>query len=379
MSADPRVERARRWLRDQLTQLKELRTANTRDPEFKQWRQSTLTVVQRIWPGEAKRSARFRRIPFSPPSTRSEPREVREYYERGCAEAAQFVQAMLEEIDAAGLPAESAAARPASLDPGVAEDDFPTLELPGGASAPGETGGEEPAGGSAAVKRPQVDRRKRSRRGGPRRRLRDMLGLDALQELGRDGEPVAGDAAQPAAVPAAADAGAKDAPAETPRAASRDDDDDAFARDPDEREEPARTLDPGAVTAADEPESSLSADDFLSASPVFKSSGRPVARPQREPSRPAPAPVDDEDLTPKPLSTATAMAVAAIAAEVTRLGVPEGHRARIRASLIHLAEVVDQGALDWKELRGAVESAMEFPPIARRVIPLLIPFLDEAA
>ncbi len=435
MSSDARIERARRWLNEQIDQLKALRNAKTRNTEFKQWRQATLTIVQRVWPGDSRRSARFRRIPFSPPSTQASARETREFYERGCAEALQLLNGFLEEIDTDGLPAESETARPASLDPGVAEDDFPTLDLPGGPPAAAEskpekraaeTGhGEAPAvasGHGQGGRRNGNERRRRQKPGSPRRRLRDMLGLDALEKLGKEEaaakkEGDAGEDLEPAHGKAAVTSGAPPdgarepadevpetddevvAAADTVEAAVAADDvtdDDGgeadAADDGDEAPAPhraapvaagaARAVD-DAVDGADEAEEeeededdmpAISTADFLSASPVFRAEGRPVRRQRRETPPPAAA-----DLAPAPLTSSTAIALAAIASEVARLGVPDGHRARIRASLISLAQLVEDGEIDWEGLRGAVAFAMEFPPVGRRLLPLLIPFLDKAA
>ena len=81
------VQRAREWLERQLADLGQLRNATRRDQNFKTWRQQTLTVIQRVWPGDTRRVDRFRRIPFSPPTAHSAERQVREYYERGWGEA----------------------------------------------------------------------------------------------------------------------------------------------------------------------------------------------------------------------------------------------------------------------------------------------------
>ena len=43
-------------LEEQIRQLRELRNAGPRDSGFKQWRQSTLTAIQRIWPADPVRS-----------------------------------------------------------------------------------------------------------------------------------------------------------------------------------------------------------------------------------------------------------------------------------------------------------------------------------
>ena len=73
MSRSEATERSKRWLEEQLETLGGLRNATSRDSTFKSWRQNTLTVLQRIWPGETMRSEKFRRIAFSPPGSRPEP------------------------------------------------------------------------------------------------------------------------------------------------------------------------------------------------------------------------------------------------------------------------------------------------------------------
>jgi hypothetical protein len=410
MSSDSREVRAERWLTEQIERLKALRNAKTRDSEFKQWRQATLTVIQRIWPGEGKRHARFRRIPFSPPSTQADARELREYYERGCAEALQLLSSFLDQIRNVGLPEVSAPARPASLDPGVAEDDFPTLELPGGAArSPERDRSNEIAPGAVSVRgatgsadgsarRPPVERRKRQAKTGMRRRLRDMLGLDALEKLADASEEEEEEAPRAAAADTRDFGPAADDP---PRLSRPDDDDEDMelagtgaADEPPAEEFRVTPGDPrvaddrvdveagtqdDAAAADDDGEVPFTADEFLSASPIFKAEGKPVRRVKREvPPPPPPRPVE-ADPGPAPLTSSTAIAVAAIAAEVARLGVPEGHRARTRASLVNLAQLIEDGDLDWDGLRGAVAFAMEFPPIGRRLLPLLIPFLDRTA
>ncbi len=94
---------AREWLERQLAELGQLRNANRRDQNFKAWRQHTLTVIQRIWPGDSRRTDRFRRIPFSPPMSRATDRQVREFYERGWGEAGVLLREFLAEINLLGL------------------------------------------------------------------------------------------------------------------------------------------------------------------------------------------------------------------------------------------------------------------------------------
>src|SRR5215468_77543 len=97
------VEWARRLLEDQILRLSELRNANPRDAGFKLWRQTTLTVIQRIWPGDLIRCERFRRIPFTPASTKASRPAQKQHYERGCVEAGQYLRMLITEIEANGL------------------------------------------------------------------------------------------------------------------------------------------------------------------------------------------------------------------------------------------------------------------------------------
>ncbi len=133
MSAPEHVLRGKRWLEEQLEQLGGLRNANPRDPSFKLWRQNTLTVLQRIWHGQQARSERFRQIPFSPHSPKADFATTREWYQRGCAEASEYLRALITEVESVGVPnpadAPSAEAKP--IDDDV---DFPVLDLDGSSS-----------------------------------------------------------------------------------------------------------------------------------------------------------------------------------------------------------------------------------------------------
>jgi hypothetical protein len=82
---------------------------------------------------------------------------------------------------------------------------------------------------------------------------------------------------------------------------------------------------------------------------------------------------------PRALTSPTAIALMAIASQVDELGVPEGHRARTRAALLELARQVEGRDLSWDVLREAVVFLVDYPPLARRVLPLLVPHLDQAA
>src|SRR5881409_998172 len=83
--------------------MNDFRNATTRDSGFKQWRQNTLTTLQRIWPGETVRADRFRRVPFAPPSARANEQEARECFERGFAEARGLLKLWVTDINHRGL------------------------------------------------------------------------------------------------------------------------------------------------------------------------------------------------------------------------------------------------------------------------------------
>ena len=129
MKEVPRVEWARRLVDDQLARLSELRNASPRDPGFKQWRQSTLTVIQRIWPGDLGRCERFRRIPFSANSPKVTRIQIREHFERGCAEASAFLKILTLELEAQGVIKPGVGAAPPK--PATLPEDFLTALEPG--------------------------------------------------------------------------------------------------------------------------------------------------------------------------------------------------------------------------------------------------------
>ncbi len=573
---------ARELLQLQLDQLGEFRNAGARSPVFRAWRQSTLTVIQRVWPGDGSRSERFRRIPFSAPSTRAEAKEMRDWYERGCSEAAALLQLYVEEApsgDAARAPVSTAPANDGS--PGLYEDDFPMLDLPGGAPRPAPAKPAPPAAAKPAPKpvapvtpaksaapppppapapqaaapkpaapvapvsmpttppapaaipaasipkpptpmpraaQPAPGERRDARPNGAKakkaakkaaRRLKDMLGFgefdapedaapiadasdpspppslprptyvgpidsdlvtlpashptpipppppapsvlasprtvppsleaalasltasdaspvagpgdeseldpiledvpavaaenrlptidslvppdfaDALQHSIEDHEPVEHDDPEPARPRA-------EAPVREPQAvrASIDDLDLAFedslsilpshavtprAPEDDVREEPLGEAPAGGLPRLElvRPESA----DARRGAPAHASDPNEPAAPAEEieaPSSAAPAAAEASASHPDFRSPA-ARGLQALASEVARLGVPEGHRARARATLLDLARRVDEDALTWDEMRDAVVFAMEFPPLAQRLVPMLLPYFDAAA
>src|SRR5437773_1490256 len=135
---------AKQMLQRQLDELGSMFNAGVRSQSFREWRQNTLTCIQRIWPAEPARPERFRRIPFSPPMGRPGEREIREYFERGCGEAGGLLKGYIQEIATVGVPQPGAGAAGAGSAPVPGkDDDYQTLDLPGpstatraGASAP---------------------------------------------------------------------------------------------------------------------------------------------------------------------------------------------------------------------------------------------------
>lgn len=105
-------------------------------------------------------------------------------------------------------------------------------------------------------------------------------------------------------------------------------------------------------------------DEFLSSSPVFSVRGA-SGSPRNDP--------DKQELSP------TALAIMAMAVEIESMGVPEGDRPRVREALLDLARKLDSSKLSWRQLRITMEVVMEYPALGRRVIPMIVPFLDRAA
>src|ERR1051326_1022161 len=123
MSSNDSAARAVEWLEVQLRELAGIRNATARDPSFKNWRQATLTVMQRIWPGDQACSERFRRIPFSPADPRADARAVRE---------TDSVRAgFIKDIRADGL-LETPGSDVREPEASEFEDGFPTVDLPAG-------------------------------------------------------------------------------------------------------------------------------------------------------------------------------------------------------------------------------------------------------
>ena len=449
MSRSEATERSQRWLQEQLDVLGGLRNATARDPSFKLWRQNTVTVLQRIWPGEPLRSEKFRRIPFSVSGSRPDPGSARGMYDRGCVEASAYLKSLIGEIEVHGV----ADAEPIERDalPGShGEEDFPTVELPGrGASVPHgpDTGDNDivlDLGGTASTKpiapeasheeslaRPTLKielpdsirtpaaaampatpatpatpvtstshnatpssaparaaRGGKSGRRGGKQRLKDMLGLSHLTA------PIESESHEVNEVPAAPEPAAAIEPTPQPEPASAESG--VFTTKPSRRgrgkhqvtieslispefrevpappaaPEPAPTDAAAAAAAAADDEPAIDSEafarateDFLKNSPVLGLMGKPVVRAKDE----------QQWLDPD------AVAVSTLSDDAARLGVPEGRRAATRAQLLELATRLEAGDPDWALLRESMNVAMEFPELARRLVPVLLPWLERAA
>jgi len=146
VSPSPSALRAIEWLERQRADLGGIRNATSRDPIFKNWRQVTLTTLQRIWPGDRTRLERFLRIPFSPPETHADVRAQREWYSRGCHEAVRVLNGLIEDIRAHGVPeVPDEVVMGSGGSSGEFEVDFPTVDLPAG-----DLGSGSPSSGEAS-------------------------------------------------------------------------------------------------------------------------------------------------------------------------------------------------------------------------------------
>ena len=418
---------AKQMLQRQLDELGSLYNAGVRSQSFREWRQATLTCIQRIWPTEAGKSERFRRIPFSPPMGRPGEREVREYFERGCGEAGSLLKDYIAEVASIGLSnsetmAPAAGSPPA---PGQGGDDFPTVELPkpsGGAHAAGAVPPKprlkDMLGFAEATQDPPLAHGARetvpaSASGGPPSQLPPDttpaavgpgapplpqqqtpvpavgLGAPPLPQQQTAAPPLSAAAQTMADLesrgflappghtlrepPAAAPAGTQPAPTSpAPQAPAPPrivvTGNEAIAGTP-QRTAPAPPIAPTAEGAgahtADPNDLGRVADELLRASSALSSLPRRPASDRKPRARDVRSPVP--------------MAIAALALEVETLGVPEGHRSRVRAMLLDLSRRLDTPHLSWDALRDAMSFVMEFPTLGRRVVPLLLPYLDRAA
>jgi hypothetical protein len=467
MSHGEHTQRCRGWLEEQLASLAGMRNANPRDTEFKAWRQATMTTLQRVWPDEPARVERFRRIAFRAPGVRPEPEQIREWHRLGCELAHAYLTELVQDLDEHGAPVPVARTPDAArADGGVAEDDFPVVELHDGESRVmstpsrayednvidlgGPAGELEPAQGRAAdadsappTLRIELPAAREAAAPAPETGPTPptLHAAPAKAELVAPAVPVAPAPADAAPGPTAAAPHPKPAvPKATPPASksiktnkkasavTRLKDmldfskleaqlakDDAKAAQQDDAPAPAAeapapqassvfATQPRPLKRNPKPVESLESLVPESLRQPAPAAPEPVAATEA-PAAPAPDPALDADtfaaaadefmrssvvmsLTGKPvqrMSDATsfmdpdAVAVAALASDVGRLGVSEGSRGSMRAMLFDLARNMDAGSLEWAMLRDAVAQAMESPELARRLLPVVLPWLDRAA
>jgi len=131
-------------------------------------------------------------------------------------------------------------------------------------------------------------------------------------------------------------------------------------------------------------------NDFLRNSPIFAGiTGAEVKRPPKHedssdappPARPPAAPPPAQPPARKSSGSISpaGQSLMALAIELEDLGVTEAHRARIRDVLLELARNLDTDRLTWDQLRHATDMAMSFPVLAKRLLPILMPYMDRAA
>ena len=430
---EPEIQEwACRLLEDQLMRLAELRNANPRDSGFKLWRQTSLTVIQRVWPGNLQRSERFRRIPFTPNTPRPSRAQVREHFERGCGEATAYLRELISEIQQSGLdpnqtipavetvvPPESgnvaerlAAPLPgererptageiekaAPLPKGDAPPPIPGFLSSSDAAAPGAVPAAPPpppvstpvlhkASSPAAAPRatspsppaPEPKRagtgRAKSPRKTERRALKEMLGFVEEQAAPPGPPPISKESERPGisfqepghSTPVGAPPSFDPAPPVLKSAAPVFEPAppavEAVRSTPPEIHEPVNEELLEAESDAEDVEPTMGEDpEEMLRSAAWASTPKATPAPAAAVAGLAQSPV--------------AATLIALASQVADLGVPDGKRAATRAALTDLARQLEDRTADWDTLCDAFQLAMKYPPMARRVIPLLIPFLD---
>jgi hypothetical protein len=449
-------------LREVVVILRELGNAGPRDQSFKQWRQVSVTLLQRIWPDDAGKAARFRRIPFSPPSSRADAKTIRECYERGVCEAIAFLDSLIEELEAGGKPGlklvrpvEEPLAEPeihpdtfgaelpfAPVDPPPAVQQALEREPhalppapPPAAHAPPPTAAHVPP--PSAEQTPWPAHEDAPKPGRAKQRLKDMLGFS--DEAPAASAPTASAPPRPAASapaprpvapppPAAAAPPRPVAPAPPPPAAPPR----TTATTGPPQRLPFKRFEPPPVPVREEiepePPEDLPTDlptdrDEATVDEAPEWTAPVVAFPGHKVvvGRPSPAPApppqpesydqgDPEevydldfdlhgeveiDSEPPPATLREMLDRApvrrpvapppvvrellAMARSVDDLGVPRERRAMVRAALSDLGQQMETPPVQWSAIRQTMAFVLDYPLIARRVIPLLLPYLDEAA
>ena len=398
-------------LRELISILRQLSNAGPRDNSFKQWRQVTLTLLQRAWAGDQTRAVRFRRIPFSPPSAKADAKTIKESFVRGVNEAIAYLESLAQELEFAGKPRRNlvrppeATAAPAAtppdpprrvasptLDRGPLEPSpFEAQRAVSDPAADGAVSGSVPpsAPSPPPAAKPAASANQEAGKApkGPRQRLKDMLGFGdegeaPLSEVEAVSPPFVAPPASP--LPSFLAAPPKPAPAEPSAAPPPVRPPPARATQPEPPAPPARAThaEPPAppVRVAPTPGPPSSDGDTEDLEYDLDALLADEAEPDAEPPPATLREMLDRDLMP---STVAAMRAArdvrSLAAMVDRLGVPPERRAIVRAALTDLGQQMDAPPMHWSTIRQALTFVMDYPQIARRVIPMLLPYLDEAA
>ena len=220
---------------------------------------------------------------------------------------------------------------------GPAEPATPTAAAP-----PSETPTES---GSRVEARSKSARGKQQKKTGARQKLKDLLGLSQFDSRASDEAEEVDEVATPV------ESAPEPLPEPEPETAPI-----AQAAEPE-------SYDDEVMPVEDDEDRERATLDFMQNSPVFGLVGKPVNRRSDT----------TEFLDPD------AVAVATLAAELGRLGVPEAMRASIAGRLLDVARHLEEDALDWGLLRGTVTDAMQYPDLARRLLPILLPWLERAA
>lgn len=245
---------------------------------------------------------------------------------------------------AAAKPAEPA--RPAPPTPRPVTPAAAKSAVPAKPAAAAPSSEERTESGSRVEARGKNGRGKQQKKSGPRQKLKDLLGLSQFDSRTHDEEEE-----EAAEVSTPIESAPESTQAPEPETAPI-----ANAAEPE-------SYDDEVMPVEDEEDRERATLDFMQNSPVFGLVGKPVNRRSDT----------TEFLDPD------AVAVATLAADVGRLGVPEGMRASIASRLLDVARRLEEGSLDWALLRGTVTDAMQYPDLAKRLLPILLPWLERAA
>lgn len=103
-----------------------------------------------------------------------------------------------------------------------------------------------------------------------------------------------------------------------------------------------------------------------------------IPMPVREPE-PVSMPDTGMDAEPGLPSQLAAEEIYELATRILEFGVPAAHAAILRAALIDLGRQLENPPVHWGALRETIAFAMDYPELARRLLPRLLPYLSQAA